>query len=42
MCFNEAYCNVLIGNYLSDTFNIQNGLNKWDALLPLVFEFALE
>jgi hypothetical protein len=27
---------------LSDTFPIQNGLKQGDALLPLLFNFALE
>jgi hypothetical protein len=31
-----------IGKHLSDNFPIQNGLKQGDALLPLLFNFALE
>jgi hypothetical protein len=31
-----------IGKHLCDTFRIQNGLKQGDALLPLLFNFALE
>jgi hypothetical protein len=31
-----------MGKYLCDTFPIQNGLKQVDALLPLLFNFALE
>jgi hypothetical protein len=31
-----------IGKHLSDSFHIQNGLEQGDALLPLLFNFALE
>jgi hypothetical protein len=41
MCLNETYCKVRIGKLLSDKFPIQNGL-KQDALLPVLFNFALE
>jgi hypothetical protein len=41
ICLNETYSEVRIGKYLSGTFTIQNGL-KGDALLPLLFNFALE
>jgi hypothetical protein len=40
MCLNETFSNI--GKYLSDKFPIQNGLKKGDALLPLLFNFALE
>jgi hypothetical protein len=33
---------VRIGEHLSDTFPIQNGLKQGDALSPLLFNFALE
>jgi hypothetical protein len=33
---------VCTGKYLSYTFPIQNGLKQGDALLPLLFGFALE
>jgi hypothetical protein len=42
MCLNEAYSKVRIGKHLCDNFPIQNGLNKGDALSPLLFNFALE
>ena len=31
-----------IGNYLSCSFPIENGLEQGDALLPLLYNFALE
>jgi hypothetical protein len=42
MCLNETYSKVRIGKHLSDNFPIQNGLKQGDALLPLLFNFALE
>jgi hypothetical protein len=42
MCLNETYSKVHIGKLLSDKFPIQNGLKQGDALLPLLFNFALE
>jgi hypothetical protein len=42
MCLNETYSKVHIGKHLSDIFPIQNGLKQRDALLPLLFNFALE
>jgi hypothetical protein len=41
-CLNETYSRVRIGKNLSDKFTIQNGLKQGDALLPLLFNFALE
>jgi hypothetical protein len=32
----------LLCKYLYDNFHIQNGLKQGDALLPLLFSFALE
>jgi hypothetical protein len=42
MCLNETYSTVCIDKYQSDKFPIQNGLKKEGALLPLLFNFALE
>jgi hypothetical protein len=42
MCLNKTYSKVCIGKYLSDKFPIQNGLKQGEALLPLLFNFALE
>jgi hypothetical protein len=42
MCLNEIYSKVCIGKDSSDKFPIQNGLKQEDALLPLLFNFALE
>jgi hypothetical protein len=42
MCLNETYSKVRIGKHLSDNFPIQNGLKQGDALLPLLFNSALE
>jgi sorting nexin-29 len=41
-CLNKTYSKVSIGKHLSDKFPIQNGLKQGDALLPLLFNFALE
>jgi hypothetical protein len=38
----EFYSKVRIGKHLSDKFSTQNGLKQADALLPLLFNFALE
>jgi hypothetical protein len=38
MCLNELYGKV----HLSDNFPIQNGLKQENALLSLLFDFALE
>jgi hypothetical protein len=42
MCLSEMYSKVCIGKNSSDSFPIQNGLKQRDALLPLLFNFALE
>jgi hypothetical protein len=42
MCLNEMYSKVYIGEHLFDTFSILNGLKQVDALLSLLFSFALE
>jgi hypothetical protein len=38
----EIYSKVRIGKQLSDTFPIQNGLQQGDALVSLLFNFALQ
>jgi hypothetical protein len=42
MCLNETCSTVRIGKYQSDKFPAQNGLKQGDAVLPLLFNFALE
>jgi hypothetical protein len=42
MCLNETCSKVCVGKLLSDTFPLQNGLKQGDAILPLLFSFALE
>jgi hypothetical protein len=42
MCLNETYSKVCVGKLLSDKFPIQYGLKQGDALLPLLFNLALE
>jgi hypothetical protein len=42
MYLNEAYSKVCVGKLLSDKFPIHNGLKQEDALLSLLFSFALE
>jgi hypothetical protein len=41
-CLNVVSNKVRIGKYLSDNVPIQNGLKQGDALLPLLFNFAVE
>ena len=41
-CLNDTLSKVRIGNYLSSSFPIETGLKQGDALLPLLFNFALE
>jgi hypothetical protein len=41
MCLHETYNKIRVGKLLSDKFPIQNGLKQGDALLPLLFNFAL-
>ena len=36
------YSRVRVGKHLSDMFPIRNGLKHGDALLPLLFNFALD
>jgi hypothetical protein len=42
MCLNETYNRARVGKNLSDKFPVKNGLKQGDALLPLLFSFALE
>jgi hypothetical protein len=42
MCLTETHSRVQVGKNLSDKFPIRNGLKQGDALLPLLFSFALE
>jgi hypothetical protein len=42
MRLNETYRKVCIREILSDEFSIQNDLKHEDALLPLLFNFALQ
>ena len=42
VCMSEMYSIVCVGKNLSVRFPIRNGLKKRDALLPLLFNLALE
>jgi len=42
MCLNDRTRRVRIGNNMSDSFKICNGLKQGDALSPLLFNFAFE
>jgi hypothetical protein len=42
MCLNETYSKVRVGKFLSDKVPNKNFPKKGDALLPLLFNFALE
>jgi len=42
MCLRATYSKVCIGKNVSDAFPIQNVLKHGDALLPLLFNLALE
>jgi hypothetical protein len=42
MCLNETYNRAGVGKNLSDMFPIKNGLKQGGALLPSLFNFALE
>ena len=42
MSLTETYSRVRVGENVSDRFPIRNGLKHGDALLPLLFNFALE
>ena len=42
MCLNDMYSRVQVEKHLSDMFPIKNGLKQSDALLVLLFIFAVE
>ena len=42
MCVNETHISVKVGKHLSDMFPIRNGLKQENALLPVLFNFALD
>ena len=42
MCLNETCSRVRVGKNLSDMFPIRDGLKQGDALLQLLFNFAVE
>ena len=42
MCLNETYSRVRVASNLYNMFSIKNGLEKGDALSPLLFKSALE
>jgi len=42
MCLSDPISRVRIGNNMSDSFKVRNGLKQDDALSPLLFNFALE
>jgi len=41
MCLTETYSRVQVDKNLSDIFPTRNGFKQGDALLPLLFNFAL-
>ena len=42
MSLTETYCRVRVGKNVSERFPIRNGLKQGDALIPILFNFALE
>ena len=42
MCLNATCSRVQVGKHLSDMFPIKNGLKQGGALLPLVYNSAVE
>ena len=42
MSLTETYSRVRVGKNVSDRFPLRNGLNQGDALIPMLFNFALE
>jgi len=41
-CLDEAYIKICVSKNLSDAFPVENGLKQVDALLPLIYNFAVE
>jgi ABC-type antimicrobial peptide transport system ATPase subunit len=42
MCLNETYIKIGIGENVSESSSIQDGLKQGDALSPMLFNFAVE
>jgi hypothetical protein len=42
MCLSETCRRIWVGKHLSGVFPIKNGVKLGNALLPLLFNFALE
>jgi len=42
LCLTGTFSRCWVGKNFSDMFPIRNGLKQGDALLPLLFNFALE
>jgi hypothetical protein len=42
MCLNKTYSKVQIGKHACDSFPIPNWLKQGNALLPLLFNYAIE
>jgi hypothetical protein len=42
MCLSETYSRIRVSKHLPDRFPIKKGWKQGDALLPLLFNFALE
>jgi len=42
MCLNYTYSRVCVGKHLSDMLPIKDDLKQGDALLPLIFNVALQ
>jgi hypothetical protein len=42
MCLSETCSRIRVGKHLSGVFPIKNGVKLGNALLPLLFNFALE
>jgi len=42
MSLTETYSRVRVGENVSDSFPIRNGLKQGDVLSPMLFNFALD